>query len=96
MFQMHSLSSETDEKWSKSQHISFSLSLFIIIYSYVGLLSYVFNLSEARAYFWDQTLIALEPLLTFSEDSLGIIYYLFDYLHFILDYFIQSGQFIFI
>jgi len=70
--QMRNLSSESDEKWSKLQTLSFGLSLFIIIYSYMGLLFYVFNLDEARAYFWDQLLTALEPLITLYDDSFGV------------------------
>jgi hypothetical protein len=69
---MRNLSSESDEKWSKLQTLSFGLSLFIIIYSYMGLLFYVFNLDEARAYFWDQLLTALEPLITLYDDSFGV------------------------
>jgi hypothetical protein len=38
-----------DGKWSLGQHVAFSLSLVIILYSYIGLVTYVFNLGEASA-----------------------------------------------
>lgn len=86
---MRTLSSESDEKWSKLQTLSFGLSLFIIIYSYMGLLFYVFNLDEARAYFWDQLLTALEPLLTFFDDSFGVASSVLHFFHTLLIYFFK-------
>ena len=40
------LSDEEDEKWSLYQQAAFGLSLAIILYSYIGLLTYVFNLGD--------------------------------------------------
>ena len=41
------LSVEAEEKWSFSQQIAFGLSLAIIVYSYLGLLTYMLNLGDA-------------------------------------------------
>ena len=40
-------------KWSLSQQTAFGLSLTIIIYSYLGLLSYVFNLGDSSFILWE-------------------------------------------
>jgi hypothetical protein len=38
---------DEEEKWSWQQQVAFGLSLAIIVYSYIGLLSCVFNLGNS-------------------------------------------------
>lgn len=76
----HSTNQEEEDKWSVSQQAAFGLSLAIICYSYIGLLTYVFNLGDASAIFWIYLKSELLPrwsqlgdLLIVSQDSVNII-----------------------